>query len=65
MDAATAATLLLIFTSPTGQTWTEVYKQPSVTVCETNAAKMLANPKHKAAAYTVRHECWKHYKFAN
>jgi hypothetical protein len=65
MDSTTAATLLLIFTAPDGGQRTEVYKQPSVSVCETNAAKMLQQPRHRGAPYAVRHECWPHYRFAD
>ena len=62
MDASTAATLLMIFAMPDGTERVTSYGQPSVAECEVSAAKMLANPKHKTADYTVRHECLPHYR---
>ena len=64
MGKVTAATLLMIFTQPDGSTGTLTFAQPSVEQCEKVAAGMLANPKHKNAKYTVRHECLPHYRMA-
>jgi hypothetical protein len=62
MDKATAATLLMIVTAEDGKTGTHVYEQPSVESCEQLGARMLANPKHKGAGYSVRSECLPHYR---
>lgn len=62
MDAATAATLLLIFTAPDGTERVQSLPMVSEAECEASAAKMLANPKHKGTDYTLRHECLPHYR---